>query len=275
MAPRLTVAATERAHGTEPLLRAEGIGKTYPRMDMAALNGVDLTMNEGEFVSLIGPSGCGKTTVLRIVAGLTTATAGKVFVDGKPSDKPSRDKALVFQQFNLFPWRTAVANAAYGLELQGVNKKQAREKGLEYLSMLGLERFADHYPAEMSGGMQQRVGIARALALEPRLLLMDEPFGALDALTRERLQTELLRICDARDLTVLFVTHSIDEAIFLSDRILAMGVRPGRVVEEFDVNLPRPRVDYDVHSNPEYARIRNEAWAILAEEMERQGVEQG
>ncbi|MPZ87115.1 MAG: ATP-binding cassette domain-containing protein [Nitriliruptorales bacterium] len=267
--PEVDVIGSTRGGGT--LLRVEGIRKTYPRMRLPALDGIDLTMHEGEFVSLIGPSGCGKTTLLRIVAGLTPAGAGQVLVDGRPSEGPSREKALVFQQFNLFPWRTAIANAAYGLELQGMSRKDAREKGLEYLTLLGLDRFADHYPGEMSGGMQQRVGIARALAIEPRLLLMDEPFGALDALTRERLQSELLRICDARDLTVLFVTHSIDEAIFLSDRVLAMGVEPGRVVEEFDVDLPRPRVDYDVHSNPEYARIRNEAWTILAAEMERQG----
>lgn len=251
------------------LLQAKGIRKVYPRMEMPALDGVALTLKEGEFVTVIGPSGCGKTTLLRIVAGLTEPDAGEILIDGKPSRGPSRAKALVFQQFNLFPWRTAVANAAYGLELQGIDKKEARAKAFEYLQLLGLEQFADHYPGEMSGGMQQRVGIARALALQPRLLLMDEPFGALDALTRERLQTELLRICAARRLSVLFVTHSIDEAIYLSDRILAMGVGPGRMIERFEVNLPRPREDYDVHSDPEYARIRGAAWSLLAKEMDQ------
>jgi len=263
------MAPASPATGTETLLRAEGIHKAFPRMSYPVLDGVDLTMRKGEFVSLIGPSGCGKTTLLRIVAGLTEPSDGEVLIDGKPSPGPSPEKTLVFQQFNLFPWRTAVANAAYGLEIQGVPKKEARARALKYLAMFGLERFADHYPGEMSGGMQQRVGIARALVLQPRLLLMDEPFGALDALTRERLQTELIQICDSQGLSVLFVTHSIDEAIFLSDRILAMGVAPGRVVREFTVDLPRPRTDYDVHSHPEYVRIRTEAWDILAAEMER------
>ena len=263
--------STAVANADRPtLLEARGVAKSFPRVEHPVLNGVDVTVGKGEFVSLIGPSGCGKTTLLRIVAGLTEADGGEVRVDGKPSNGPTREKALVFQQFNLFPWRSAVANAAYGLELQGTSKNEARAKAMEYLAMLGLERFANHYPAEMSGGMQQRVGIARALVLEPRLLLMDEPFGALDALTRERLQTELLTICDSRDLTVLFVTHSIDEAIFLSDRILTMGVAPGRIVREFTVDLPRPRTDYDEHSNPEYARIRTEAWDVRAAEMARQ-----
>jgi NitT/TauT family transport system ATP-binding protein len=230
---------------------------------------VDFTLHatSGEFVSLIGPSGCGKTTLLRIVAGLLDASGGTVVVDGQRSESPSRDKAVVFQHFNLFPWRTALANAAYGLEIQGVPRKDREERAMEWLVKLGLERYAGHYPAEISGGMRQRVGIARALAIEPKLLLMDEPFGALDALTREHLQGELQRIAENTDLTILFVTHSIDEALYLSDRIIVMGTHPGRTIREFKVELKRPRYAYNYRADPRYAEIRGEIWSLLEREL--------
>jgi NitT/TauT family transport system ATP-binding protein len=258
------------------MLTIRGVEKSFGRGALPVLVDFNLQLREGEFVSLIGPSGCGKTTLLRIVAGLLPATAGEVLVDGRPSRGPSVEKAVVFQHFNLFPWRTAIANAAYGLEIQGVPKKQRLERASDYLRLMGLDGFENHYPSEISGGMRQRVGIARALAIEPKVLLMDEPFGALDALTREYLQGELQKICDARKLTVLFVTHSIDEAIYLSDRIIVMGTRPGRTVAEFPVGLRRPRWEYNIRAEPEFAQLRGEIWSLLQKELakssERSGV---
>jgi NitT/TauT family transport system ATP-binding protein len=249
------------------LLGIQHVNKSFGREGQPVLDDFSLSAVEGEFVSLIGPSGCGKTTLLRIVAGLLPATSGSVVVAGQPSVGPSRDKAVVFQHFNLFPWRTTLANAAYGLEIQGVPKAEREERVMRWLRMLGLERYAGHYPGEISGGMRQRVGIARALAIEPKLLLMDEPFGALDALTREHLQGELQRIAETTSLTILFVTHSIDEALYLSDRIIVMGTQPGRTIREFDVDLKRPRYDYNFRAEPLYAQIRAEIWSLLEQEL--------
>jgi NitT/TauT family transport system ATP-binding protein len=248
------------------MLEIRHLDKTYGESPTPALRDFSLTVAKGEFVSLIGPSGCGKTTALRIVTGLLRPSGGEVLLDGHPSLAPSRDKAIVFQLFNLFPWRTALDNVAYGLEVQGVSKKERLVRAREYLDLVGLSDRADHYPSQLSGGQSQRVGLARALAIEPKLILMDEPFGALDALTREHLQTMLQQICGEKDLTVLFVTHSVDEAIFLSDRIIVMGV-PGRVVGEFAVELPRPRNAYDWRSAPEYTHIRGEVWRLLEQEL--------
>ena len=233
------------------------------------LDDFDLSMEPGEFVSLIGPSGCGKTTALRIVAGLLEQSSGTVVVDGKPSTGPSRDKAIVFQHFNLLPWRTAIDNVAYGLELHGIPKAKRMETAREYLDLVGLTASASKYPAELSGGMRQRIGIARALAIHPKLLLMDEPFGALDALTREHLQGQLARICAERNLTTLFVTHSIDEAIYLSDRVVVMGVQPGRIIAEFKVTMPKPRGEYNFRAEPEYATVREEIWRLLEQQIMR------
>ena len=243
--------------------------KTFGSSDRPVLDNLALELKGGEFVSLIGPSGCGKTTLLRIVAGLLRPSGGSVELDGKPSMGPSRDKAVVFQHFNLFPWRNTLANAAYGLELQGVPKREREERVRRFLAMVGLEDYEQHYPSQISGGMKQRVGIARALAVEPKLLLMDEPFGALDALTREYLQRELERITRAQGLTTLFVTHSLDEALFLSDRVVVMGARPGRVLEIFDVPFARPRSETDFRADPDYARIRNAIWKLLEAELAR------
>jgi len=248
------------------MLEIRSLNKTYGQSPTPALRDFDLTVERGEFVSLIGPSGCGKTTALRIVTGLLEPSGGQVVLDGKPSLDPSRDKAIVFQLFNLFPWRTALHNAAYGLEVQGVGKKERLERAREYLELVGLTDRAHHYPSQLSGGQSQRVGLARALAIEPKLILMDEPFGALDALTREHLQEMLQGIVAEKNLTVLFVTHSVDEAIYLSDRIVVMGV-PGRVIGEFHVDLPKPRSALDWRSTPQYTEIRTEVWKLLQTEL--------
>ncbi len=249
------------------MLDIQHVDKSFGQEGPPVLDDFSLAVAEGEFVSLIGPSGCGKTTLLRIVAGLLTATSGTVAVAGVPSLGPSRDKAVVFQHFNLFPWRTALANAAYGLEIQGMSRAEREERAMQWLVKLGLERYAHHYPGEISGGMRQRVGIARALVIEPKLLLMDEPFGALDALTREHLQGELQRIAESTSLTILFVTHSIDEAVYLSDRVIVMGTHPGRIIREFQVDLRRPRYDYNFRAEPQYAAIRGEIWSLLEREL--------
>jgi NitT/TauT family transport system ATP-binding protein len=249
------------------MLEVSELWKRFPRLDQPVLQDVTFSVPQGGFTSLIGPSGCGKTTLLRMVGGLETVTRGGIFVDGEPSLGPSREKTMVFQHFNLFPWRSALKNVAYGLELQGVPKAERLERARHYLELVGLEGFADHYPGELSGGMQQRVGIARALAVEPKLLLMDEPFGALDALTREYLQTELLKICAEADVTVLFVTHSIDEAIYLSDHVIVMGTGPGRIVAEFDIDLPRPRWTYKVRAEPAFVELRERLWSELEREL--------
>ena len=250
------------------MLEIQHLQKTYSGAEGPALADFDLTIADGEFVTLIGPSGCGKTTALRIVAGLLEPSGGDVRFNGVSAFAPSREKAMVFQQFNLFPWRTALANVAYGLEMQGMGKKERMAIAAEYLDLVGLGDRANHYPSQLSGGQNQRVGLARALAIQPKLMLMDEPFGALDALTREHLQALLQKICTERHLTVLFVTHSIDEAIFLSDRMVVMGV-PGRVIEQHTVNLPRPRADYDWRSTPEYKELRAATWSVLQTEIER------
>ncbi|HEY9288809.1 MAG TPA: ABC transporter ATP-binding protein [Candidatus Dormibacteraeota bacterium] len=249
------------------MLSVRNVTRSFSGASQPALHDVSLDVAPGEFVTVIGPSGCGKTTLLRIVGGLLSPTSGDVFVDGKESLGPSTDKAIVFQHFNLFPWRTVLANAAYGLEIQGMPKDQRNTRATEYLKLLGLEGYEGYFPGQLSGGMRQRVGIARALAVRPRVLLMDEPFGALDALNREYLQGELEKIVESGRLTVLFITHSIDEAIYLSDRIIVMGTRPGRIVNEFDVSLRRPRWQYDVRTDPEFADLRARIWTILRREM--------
>ena len=251
------------------MLRINQLNKSFGRRRQVVVEGFDLDMEHGEFVTLIGPSGCGKTTVLRIAAGLLPPSSGEVFVDEQPSLGPSRDKAIVFQHFNLFPWRNALDNVAYGLEIQGINRTKRHEIANEYLRLVGLQSHASHYPWQMSGGQQQRIGIARALAINPKLILMDEPFGALDALTRERLQGQLQKIVLEKGLSVLFVTHSIDEALYLSDRIVVMSTHPGRIIAEFKVDLPKPRADYNFRALPEYGRIRGEVWALLEEQLLR------
>ena len=208
---------------------------------ICALEGADIKVYDKEFICLLGPSGCGKSTWLRIIAGLEKATSGEAFYKGEPISGPGRERGMVFQEYSLLPWRSVAENVSLGPELSNMKAKERRELAMEYLSLVGLEAFADAKPHELSGGMRQRAAIARALANDPDVLLMDEPFGALDAHTRMLLQKELLKIWEKDEKTILFVTHSVDEALYLADRIVIMTAHPGRVSETIDVEFKRPR----------------------------------
>jgi NitT/TauT family transport system ATP-binding protein len=223
---------------------------------LVALYDISLAIRKNEFVSLLGPSGCGKTTLIRIIAGLLTADRGEVLVNSQVVNSPGRDRCMVFQQFGLLPWRTVMSNVEFGLEIDGVPRDERRALAEKYLELVGLKGFENYYPHQISGGMQQRVGIARALSKKPEILLMDEPFGAVDAQTREQLQEELLKIWAQTENTVVFVTHSIDEAIYLSDRVVVMQARPGRIKEEVTIDLPRPRWEGDIKADPRFAQLR-------------------
>jgi NitT/TauT family transport system ATP-binding protein len=225
---------------------------------LVALYNISLAIRKNEFVSLLGPSGCGKTTLIRIIAGLLPADCGEVLVNGRLVTAPGADRCMVFQQFGLLPWRTVLSNVEFGLEIEGVPKDERSALAGQYLELVGLKGFEHYYPHQISGGMQQRVGIARALSKKPDILLMDEPFGAVDAQTREQLQEELLKIWSRTDTTVVFVTHSIDEALYLSDRVVVMQARPGRIKEEVSVDLPRPRWEGDVKADPRFAQLRSQ-----------------
>ncbi|WP_292519696.1 ABC transporter ATP-binding protein [Methanoculleus sp.] len=225
-------------------VKITNVGKAFPKEDgtaTQALAGVNLEIRDEEFVCLVGPSGCGKTTLLRIIAGLETATTGDVTVDGRPVTGPDPKRGMVFQEYSLFPWRRVIDNVAFGLEMKGVGKEERRKTADRYLEMVGLSQFRDAYPYELSGGMRQRVAIARALANDPDVLLMDEPFGALDAQTRNRMQRELLSLWEQTKKTIVFVTHSVDEAVYLSDRIVVLSPRPGSVREVIEIPWSRPR----------------------------------
>jgi NitT/TauT family transport system ATP-binding protein len=229
-----------------PVVQLHGIDKVFARGDQpatVALEGIDLDIRMGEFVSLIGPSGCGKSTLLRIIGDLIAPTRGTVVVNGKPADQARRDRdyGMVFQAPVLFEWRTVEDNVKLPLEIQGASAAKRTARAREMLELVELGDFLGHYPWQLSGGMQQRVAIARALAFEPAILLMDEPFGALDEMTRERMNSEVLRIWERTGTTVVFVTHSIPEAVFLSTRVVVMSARPGRITKVIDVDLPRPR----------------------------------
>jgi len=230
----------------KPVVQLHGIDKVFGRGDQTptvALEGIDLDIRMGEFVSLIGPSGCGKSTLLRIIGDLIAPTRGTVVVNGKPADQARRDRdyGMVFQAPVLFEWRTVEDNVKLPLEIQGASGAKRTARAKEMLELVELGDFLGHYPWQLSGGMQQRVAIARALAFEPAILLMDEPFGALDEMTRERMNSEVLRIWERTGTTVVFVTHSIPEAVFLSSRVVVMSARPGRITKVIDVDLPRPR----------------------------------
>jgi NitT/TauT family transport system ATP-binding protein len=235
------------------------------RSELPVLEGINLTIEDGSFVSILGPSGCGKTTLLRIIAGLIRLNTGRVLIDGKPLDGPSRERALVFQEFNLLPWRTVFANVEFGLEVQGVPAAERRARVKSALKLVALEGFEDRYPHELSGGMKQRTGLARALCTEPKYLLMDEPFGNLDPQIREIMQASLLELWELDRKTVVFVTHSIEEAIFLSDRVVVLTARPGRVLECVDIDLPRPRGlgDAGVRTTTRFMEHRSYLWKRL------------
>ncbi|MDD3317971.1 MAG: ABC transporter ATP-binding protein [Methanosarcina sp.] len=238
------------------------IFKKEDKSSTEALKNVSFDVGDGEFVCLLGPSGCGKTTLLRIIAGLETRTSGDITLNGVSITGPDPKRGMVFQQYSLFPWRTVIDNVTFGLEMQGIDKAESRKHAEKYIELVGLKQFKNSYPYELSGGMQQRAAIARALANEPEVLLMDEPFGALDAQTRNILQDELLRIWEQRHVTFIFVTHSVDEAVVLSDRIVVMTARPGRIKEIVEVDLPRPRS----RTSPEVNRLRDRVLKLLEEE---------
>ena len=250
------------------MITVENLNKRFPARakgaePVDALVDVNLTIKDHEFVTLLGPSGCGKTTLLRMVAGLETIdSGGSIQVDGKPVTGPSPKRAMVFQSFALMPWANVLTNIAFGLELAGRDKKERLDIARRLAETVGLAGFEEHLPAQLSGGMQQRVGLARALAVEPDVLLMDEPFGALDEQTKRLMQEELLRIWEKERITVLFVTHSIDEALLLGDRVVVMSPRPGKVDEVFDVPLARPR-SHDTEADSEYIRLRAQLWDRL------------
>jgi NitT/TauT family transport system ATP-binding protein len=208
---------------------------------VVALSKISFDVRQREFISVIGPSGCGKSTLIRIVAGLETVTSGSVSVDGREVCEPGADRGMVFQGYTLFPWLNVRENVMFGPKMKGMPKSKARRAAMDWLDVVGLTKFAEHYPAQLSGGMKQRVAIARALANEPRILLMDEPFGALDAQTRCSMQAHLLRIWETVNVTILFITHDLDEAIYLSDRIVVLGAHPGRILEIIDVPVARSR----------------------------------
>jgi NitT/TauT family transport system ATP-binding protein len=247
-------------------LSVKNVSRTFTKEEdesgTEALHNVSFDVEDGEFICILGPSGCGKTTLLRITAGLETQTSGEITLNGVPIVGPDPKRGMVFQQYSLFPWRTVMDNITFGLEMQGTKKAEARKHVEKYIELVGLEQFKNSYPHELSGGMQQRAAIARALANEPEILLMDEPFGALDAQTRNILQDELLKIWEQKHVTFLFVTHSVDEAVFLSDRIVVMTSRPGRVKEIVKVDLPRPRC----RTGPEANLLRDHVLKLLEEE---------
>ncbi len=239
---------------------------------LAALKNVNLDIDDGEFVAIVGPSGCGKTTFLNAIDGLLSLNEGVIRIDGRPVNGPGRDRAMVFQSPSLLPWRTVADNIVYGLELQGRrNDAASRATVARLIHMVGLEGFEHAYPSELSGGMQQRVNLARALAIDPELLLLDEPFAALDAQTREFMQFELLRIWQETHKTAIFITHQIDEAIYLADRVVVLSARPGTVCHSLAIDIPRPRA-LKTKREPRFVEYADQIWTVIEREGRRQGL---
>ena len=240
--------------------------------DLPVLHDVGFEVLEGELVCIVGPSGCGKSTLLNAVDGLIAVTEGAILVDGRAVDGPGPDRAMVFQHDSLFPWRTVLQNVMYGLDLQGkLDKAERKARALALVELVGLTGFADHYPHELSGGMRQRVNIARALVMEPQLMLLDEPFAALDAQTREFMQVELLKILARTRTTALFVTHQINEAVFLSNRVVVLSARPARVKEIIEVDLPAAR-SLELKHQPPFVALEQRIWRLIEQEAEKTGM---
>ncbi len=250
-------------------IKAHNINKVYDSTNgkITALENFSLEVKDGEFVCLVGPSGCGKSTFLRILAGLEPASSGSIEIAQTPnSTKPVNN--VVFQEYAIFPWKTVINNVSFGLQMRGIAKKQRMEIASSWLERVGLSKFANYYPAQLSGGMKQRVSIARALANDPEVLLMDEPLGALDAQTRTVLQAELLRIWEEHRKTVVYITHSIEEAILLGDRVIIMTAQPGRLKKSFEIDIPRPR-NIEVTATPEFAKLSGIIWQALKDEVKK------
>lgn len=253
------------------MIEIKGLSKSFEGRrgmgDVQALKDLNLTIHDDEFLTILGPSGCGKTTLLRCIAGLVSWDEGEVLIDGAPVTGPGPERAMVFQSIALMPWASILRNVTFGLELRGVSKQEAEDRARGLIELVGLRGFETRMPMELSGGMQQRVGLARALAVEPRVLLMDEPFGALDEQTRRLLQEELLQIWESRRTTVVFITHSMDEAVLLGDRVVLMSARPGKIEEIVPVDMPRPRSEHidTVEGSVEFRDITGRLWSRLRE----------
>jgi NitT/TauT family transport system ATP-binding protein len=248
-------------------LQASGIRKSYAKNGQA-LEILDIerfAAREGEFITIIGPSGCGKSTLLHIMGGFIKAEAGRIEVYGREVSDPGPDRGMMFQEFSLFPWKTVAGNIAWGLEVQGMTRDKIEEIVQRQLDMIGLADFRNHYPAELSGGMKQRAALARVLAFDPKVLLMDEPFGALDAQTRELMQEELTRLWERTGKTIVFVTHDIEEAVYLGDRVVVLSARPGRIREEVKIDLPRPRA-LEIKKSTQCHEYRNHIWDLIRSE---------
>jgi len=250
--------------GRPARIEVSGVGKKYG--DLQVFQNIDLVFNEREIVTVVGPSGCGKTTLLRCIDGLLPVSEGEIKIEGDLITTPREGVSMVFQHFGLFPWKTVSQNVGYGLKLAGVSKAVIAEKVPYFTNLVGLEGFETSYPYQLSGGMQQRCGLARALAMEPSVLLMDEPFAAVDAQTREILQFELLKIWDMRPMTMVFVTHSIEEAVLMGDRVVVLKGRPSSVFEVIDVDLPAPR-DRSTLAHPRFSELREHVWGTLMDEV--------
>jgi NitT/TauT family transport system ATP-binding protein len=265
LGPGDSAAAARRSPQDPAYIDVRSVTKRFggaTAQDVLVLDNISLSIPRAKFASFIGPSGCGKSTLLRIVNGLIPADSGEVRINGKSVTGPDFDRAMVFQTFNLFEWRTALQNVTFGLELRGVGREQRERRARELLAQVGLEGFERHYPAQLSGGMQQRVGLARALAVDPAILLMDEPFGSVDAQTRMVLQGDFAELVGRLEMTVIFVTHDMEEAVFMADQVFVMGRRPSKIAEVIDVPFPRPRSEA-LRSDPEFVALKDHIWEIL------------
>lgn len=238
------------------------------KQKFTAIKDFSLSIDKGEFIAIVGPSGCGKSTLLDIISGLSKANSGKIFIDGNAINGPALDRGFVMQGYALFPWRTIKKNVEFGLELKKIPKKERARISQEYIELVGLKGFEERYPHELSGGMRQRVAIARSLAYEPEVLLMDEPFAAVDAQTRETLQDELLRIWEKTNKTIIFVTHSIEEAVLLADRVVVLTKNPGTIKKVVKIELPRPRTNAEMRVSTDYSWITNNVWELLQDTIE-------